>query len=70
MIGVVLASLALGISFTIGMVALLAILARWSMGAAIGPRLSAFDRGGRIVQGVCEILIIAIGVYTMSKLRF
>jgi nickel/cobalt exporter len=70
MVGLVLVALALGIAFTIGIVALCAILARWSMGAAIGPRLSALDRGGRIVQGVCGILIIAIGIYTMSKLRF
>ncbi len=70
MVGLVLIALAFGIAFTIGIVALFAILARWSMGAAIGPRLAALDRGGRIVQGVCGVLIIAIGVYTMSKLKF
>ena len=68
MVGLVLLSLALGISLTIGCVALLAILARNMMGAALAHKLPHFERGARIVQGAAAITIIALGTYTIVAL--
>ena len=68
MVGLVLLSLALGISLTVGCVALLAIIARNTMGAALAHRLPHFKRGARIVQGAAAISIIAFGTYTIAAL--
>jgi len=63
MVAVVLVSLALGISLTIGVVALLAFLARHGMGTALGAYLPRLDRGARLLQGAAGTFIVAIGVY-------
>jgi ABC-type nickel/cobalt efflux system permease component RcnA len=68
MVGLVLVSLALGIAVTIGCVALLAILARNTLGAALVPWLPHFEHSARIVQGAAAISIIAFGVYTIATL--
>jgi nickel/cobalt exporter len=68
MVVLVLVSLALGIALTIGIVALLAILARQAAGQLLGGWLSGLDRWGRTVQGVAGAVIIAIGIYTVSRL--
>ena len=69
MVGLVLFSLALGISATIGIVAVLAIVIRTSMGAALADRLHQLDRGARALQAIAALAIIAIGFYTLSALR-
>lgn len=69
MIGVVLAALALGISFTIGMVALLAIVARHALGRALGAWLPRLERGARFVQAGAGMLIVAIGAVMLLSLR-
>ncbi len=61
MIGVVLASLALGISFTIGLVALLAIAGRHALGRALGAWLPGLERGARFMQAGAGALIVVIG---------
>lgn len=68
MVALVLLSLALGISLTIGCVALLAILARGTMGAALIDRLPQLERGARILQGAAAVSIIALGSYTIIML--
>jgi nickel/cobalt exporter len=70
MVGLVLISLALGISATIGLVALLAIIGRRSLGAAIAPMLPSFERYTRIIQASAGALIVAIGLITISSLKF
>lgn len=69
MVGLVLLSLALGITATIALVAVLAIVARSSMGAALAHRLPQLERGARVAQGAAALAIIAIGVYTLVALR-
>lgn len=69
MVGVTLVSLALGISMTIGAVALFAILGRRTLGLALGPWLPKLDRGARVLQGVAGALIAMIGAYTLWSLR-
>ena len=69
MIGVVLTSLALGISFTIGTVALLAIVARHALGRALGAWLPQLERGARLAQAGAGLLIVAIGVLMLLSLR-
>ena len=69
MVGLVLVALALGIALTIGDVALVAILARQSLGAALSAYLPSFNRGGRIIQGIAGAFIIVIALYAMLKLR-
>lgn len=69
MVGLVLVSLALGISATIGIVALLAIVARSTVGIALGDKLPQIERGGRVLQGLAGLTIMAIGLYTLSVLR-
>jgi ABC-type nickel/cobalt efflux system permease component RcnA len=69
MVGVVLLSLALGISATIGIVAVAAILARASMGAALAHRLPQLERGSRILQGAAAIAIITLGTYALATLH-
>ncbi len=68
MVGLVLTSLALGISLTIGMVAVVAIVARRGLGAVFAQRLSDMERWARIVQGAAGALIVAIGAYTLARL--
>jgi ABC-type nickel/cobalt efflux system permease component RcnA len=68
MVGLVLLSLALGISLTIGCVALVAILARNAMGATLAHRLPQLERGARIVQSAAAVSIIALGTYTIVAL--
>lgn len=68
MVGLVLLSLAIGISFTIGLVAVLAIAARRSIGVLLSQRLSDMERWARILQGAAGALIVAIGVYTLARL--
>jgi hypothetical protein len=62
MVAIVLLSLALGISVTIGLVAIIAIAARRAFGAAAGSYLSKFERGGRVLQAVTGVAMIAIAV--------
>jgi nickel/cobalt exporter len=64
-IGVALLSLALGIGFTIGMVALLAIVARRIVGLSLGRWLHGFERGARFMQVGAGLLIIAIGAWML-----
>ena len=66
MVGLTLVSLALGISLTIGMVALLAILARRGLGAAVGSYLPGLERWSRALQGVAGASIVAIGLLTIA----
>lgn len=70
MVGFVLVSLALGISLTIGLVAILAIIGRRGMGAALAAHLLGLDRWARIVQGVAGALIVTIGLATLASLTF
>ena len=62
MVAIVLFSLALGISVTIGLVAVIAIAARHLLGAAAGRSLSKFERVGRVLQTVTGLVMIAIAV--------
>jgi uncharacterized membrane protein YdcZ (DUF606 family) len=62
---VVLVALAAGIAFTIGTVALLAILLHRSLGQAFSHRLERFERWARILQGVAGAIIVAIGGYSI-----
>lgn len=68
MVGIVLVSLALGISLTIGGVAITAISARRSLGAALGRYMPALDRGSRALQAVAGVFMITIGLYTLLPL--
>jgi ABC-type nickel/cobalt efflux system permease component RcnA len=63
MVALVLLSLALGISVTIGCVALLAILFRNTIAAPLAHRLPQLERGARIVQGASAVLIMSLGIY-------
>jgi len=65
MVGLVLMSLTLGITTTIGIVAVLAIVARSRMGTAFAHRLPLFERNARLLQGAAAVAIIAIGIYTL-----
>lgn len=69
MVGLMLVSLSLGISATIGLVAVAAILGRATMGRALAAYLPQFERGARIVQGAAGAVIVAIGVYTLVRLK-
>jgi ABC-type nickel/cobalt efflux system permease component RcnA len=68
MVLVVLASLALGIALTIGLVTLAAIVARRMMGWTLAGHLPGLERWSRIAQGVAGALIVAIGIMTLSTL--
>jgi ABC-type nickel/cobalt efflux system permease component RcnA len=68
MVALVLLSLALGVSFTIGTVAVLAILVRGRAGAALAGRLPRLERGARIVQGLAALAIIAFGTFAIAML--
>ena len=69
MVGLMLLSLALGISLTIGLVAIAAIIGRATMGKALAARLPQLSRGARIVQGIAGTLIVLMGVYAVASLR-
>ncbi len=69
MVGLMLISLALGISLTIGLVAVAAIVGRATMGHALATRLPQLDRGARIVQGIAGSTIVLIGIYTLVGLQ-
>lgn len=68
MVGLVLASLVAGIATTIGIVAVLAILARDRMGALLAHRLPQLDLGARAVQGVAAAAVMALGLYAAATL--
>lgn len=63
MVGLVLISLATGIAFTIGMVALAAIVGR----RFLSSRIEAFERGARIVQGVAGAMIVIAAGYAIVR---
>jgi len=65
MVAVVLVALAAGIAFTIGIVALLAILGRRLLGHAFAERLPRFERNARILQGVAGAVIVALAAYAI-----
>lgn len=69
MVGLMLVSLSLGISLTIGLVAVAAILGRATIGKALAAHLPKLDRGARMVQGAAGGAIVLIGVYTLLRLR-
>ena len=69
MVGLVLVSLALGIALTIGMVAMLAIVARRFLGAAVATWLPGLERWARVLQGVAGGLIVIIAAATLWSLR-
>ena len=62
MFAVVILSLALGLSLTIGLVAVLAIAARYALGASAGGYFSQFERSGRVLQAFASLAMIAIAV--------
>lgn len=68
MVMVVLAGLALGIATTIGIVAVVTILARNTLGHALAQRLPQLERGARVLQGAAGVAIIVIGTLTLSQL--
>lgn len=68
MVLVVLLSLALGISLTIGLVALTAIVARRTMGAALAGYLPGLDRWSRVLQVAAGVLIVTVGIATITPL--
>lgn len=65
MVAVVLAILALGIATTIGIVAMVTILARHTLGQALAHRLPQLERWSRIAQGIAGGAIIFIGLATL-----
>ena len=67
MVAVVLAALALGIATTIGIVAMVTILARHSIGHALANRLPQLERGTRVLQGMAGGGIIVIGLVTLAQ---
>jgi ABC-type nickel/cobalt efflux system permease component RcnA len=69
MVGLVVLSLALGIATTIAVVAVAAILARGTVGAAVADRLPDLERWARLLQGMAGLAIMAIGAYTLATLR-
>ena len=62
-VAVVLVSLALGIATTIGLVALLAIVARKGMSATIGVLIPDLERWARFVQVGAGAVIVVLGLY-------
>ena len=69
MVGLVLVSLALGIALTIGMVTILAIVARRFLGAAVATWLPGLERWARVLQGLAGGLIVLIAAATLWSLR-
>ena len=68
MVLVVLISLALGISLTISLVALAAIVGRRAMGSALANYLPGLERWSRVIQGGAGALIVAIGISKLIAL--
>jgi ABC-type nickel/cobalt efflux system permease component RcnA len=68
MVVLVLLSLTAGIATTIGAVALLAIVFRSSVGAALADRLPKIERKARVLQGVAGAVIVAIALWTGVRL--
>ena len=65
MVALVLIALATGIAFTIGTVALLAIISRRLVGQSLVHRLPAFERGAHILQGVAGLVIVLLAAYAI-----
>lgn len=65
MVAVVLVSLAGGIAFTIGAVALAAILARRFLGQVPLQRISSLERGARVIQGIAGAAIMVVAGYSI-----
>ena len=65
MTAVVLFALAAGIAFTIGIVAVLAILGRRYLGEALIDRMPGLERGARTLQSAAGALIIVIAAYAI-----
>jgi len=67
MIVVVLIALASGIAFTIGVVALIAILSRRWLGHALAEKLPRFERAARYLQLAAGVAIVALAAYAILK---
>jgi nickel/cobalt transporter (NicO) family protein len=65
MVVVVLIALAAGIAFTIGMVALLAIILRRSIGHALAHRVSGLEQWARALQAIAGAAIVIIAAYSL-----
>jgi nickel/cobalt exporter len=65
MVAVVLIALAAGIAFTIGTVALGAIIARRRLGQTLVHRLSDVERWARTLQAAAGVMIIVIAGYSL-----
>jgi nickel/cobalt exporter len=65
MIAVVLIALAAGIAFTIGLVALLAIVGRRLTRGSLAGRLHSFESGARTAQGIAGLVIILVASYAI-----
>lgn len=68
MVGVTLVSLALGISLTIGLVAMFAILGRYTLGATMLAWGSKLDGSARAIQLIAGVAIIVIGIWAIVRL--
>lgn len=66
MVAVVLLALAAGIAFTIGTVALLAILGRRLLGQILVDRISSLERFARILQCAAGTVIVVVAAYALS----
>ncbi len=67
MVGVMLVSLALGISLTIALFAIAAIIARRGLGVAVGSYLPGLERWSRALQALAGAAIMAIGLFTIRN---
>jgi ABC-type nickel/cobalt efflux system permease component RcnA len=65
MIAVVLIALAAGIAFTIGIVALMAIMLRRVAGQAFAERIQHFERAARLFQAVAGTAIVVLAAYAI-----
>jgi nickel/cobalt transporter (NicO) family protein len=68
MVALVLLSLALEISMTIGTVVVLAIMVRNNAGAALVGKLPELERGAQIIQRIAAVAIIVLGLYAVAVL--
>jgi ABC-type nickel/cobalt efflux system permease component RcnA len=69
MVALVLLSLALGISTTIGIVAVLSIVTRTFLGTTLVHKPPQIERGALLVQRLAAVAIIVIGALTIIALR-
>lgn len=70
MIAVVLIALAAGIASTIGIVALLAIVLRRTLGQALVPRIRGFERAARLFQvGAGAVIMVLAGYAIIAAIR-